>query len=61
MERGPMMWMSSSVDGNKQKGKWLTIKQNALKWIKVNNAPLKASPWRIPITNGMIVTLLTQL
>ncbi len=53
--------MSSTMDGNKQKGKWLTIKHSSLKWINANNAPHKRSPWQIPTANGMIVTLLTQL
>jgi hypothetical protein len=41
MEEGPMMWMSSTMDGNKHEGKWLAIKRNALRWIKENNAPPK--------------------
>jgi hypothetical protein len=38
-----MMWMSCIMDGNKQKGKWLVVKNNALKWAKMNGAlPKKA-------------------
>jgi hypothetical protein len=39
-----MIWMSSSMDGNKQKGKWLNIKCKALKWVKANSAPPKGTP-----------------
>jgi hypothetical protein len=37
----------------------VAIEHKTLKWIKVNNAPpspLKGSPLRIPLANGMIVT-----
>jgi hypothetical protein len=57
MEGGPMMWMSFVMDGNRQKGKWLIIKPNALKWTKANNAPPKGSPWRVPMVDGMTMTL----
>lgn len=29
--RGPMMLVLSIMDGNKQEGKWLVVKHNALK------------------------------
>ncbi len=44
MEEGPMMWMPSAMDGNRQDGKWLAVKGNALRWIKENNAPPKGLP-----------------
>jgi len=31
--------MSSTMDGNRQKGKWLTIEHKALKWVKANSTP----------------------
>jgi hypothetical protein len=34
-----MIWMSSTMDGNRQEGKWLAVKLKALKWAKTNNAP----------------------
>jgi hypothetical protein len=36
-----MMWVSSTMDGNKQVGKWLIVKCKALKWAKMNNGPPK--------------------
>ncbi len=49
IERGPMMWMSSTMDGNRQEGKWLNVECKALKWVKMNSAPpndhLDGSPW----------------
>ncbi len=46
-----MMWVSFVMDGNRQEGKWLTIKPKALKWPKVNNPPSKdhldESPWQM--------------
>jgi hypothetical protein len=36
--------MSSTMDGNKQKGKKLAIECKALKWAKTNSAPPKGSP-----------------
>jgi hypothetical protein len=47
-----MMWMLSTVDGNRQKGKLLVIECKALKWAKANNAPplkdhLDKSPWQM--------------
>jgi hypothetical protein len=44
IEGGPMMWMSSIMDGNRQKGKWLVIECKVLKWTNVKNAPPKRSP-----------------
>ncbi len=48
---GPMMWMSSAIDGNRQKGKWLIIEFKALKWAKTNSAlpkdHLNGFPWQI--------------
>ncbi len=50
-EGGPMTWVSSTMDGNKQEGKWLAIKYKALKWAKTNNAPpndhLNKSLWQM--------------
>ncbi len=37
IERGPMMWMSFVMDGNKQEEKWLVIKCKTLKWSNTNN------------------------
>ncbi len=34
---GPMMWVSSTMEGNRQKGKWLVKEFKALKWAKANN------------------------
>jgi len=42
------MWMSSTMDGNKQKGMWLAMECKALKWVKTNSAP---PPPRIPLTS----------
>ncbi len=36
IEKGPMMWVSSTMDGNKQEKKSLIIKCKSLKWVKVN-------------------------
>jgi hypothetical protein len=51
IEKGPMMWVSSTMDGNKQEGTWLTIKCKALKWVKGNKSPLKdhldVSQWQM--------------
>jgi hypothetical protein len=35
--------MSSTMDGNKQERKQLTVEHKVLKWAKANNAP-KGSP-----------------
>ncbi len=37
IERGPMMWVSSTMDGNKQEKKSLIIECKYLKWVKVYN------------------------
>jgi hypothetical protein len=50
------MWVSSTMDGNRQVGKWLIIKCHALKWAKVNSAPPKGSSWWVPMVNGMTLT-----
>jgi hypothetical protein len=50
------MWVSSTMDGNRQEGKWLIIEYNALKWAKVNSALPKGPPWWVPMVNGMIMT-----
>jgi hypothetical protein len=46
-----MMWVSSTMDGNKQEGKWLTIERKVVKWAKSNSAPpkdhLDESPWQM--------------
>jgi len=46
-----MMWVSSTMDGNRQVGKWLVVECKALKWAKMNNGPPKAhldeSPWHM--------------
>jgi hypothetical protein len=39
-----MIWVSSVMDGNKQKGKWLVVERKGLKWTKTNNTPPKGSP-----------------
>jgi hypothetical protein len=53
---GGMIWMSSTMDGNRQKGKWLDIKCRVLKRIKANSAPPKGSPWQVSMANGMTMT-----
>ncbi len=58
--RGPMVWMSSIMDGNKHEGKWLVAKYNAFRWTKENNAPPKWSPWQVPMANGMTMTSPSQ-
>ncbi len=40
---GLMTWMSFAMDENKQEGKWLVVKQEALKWPKLNSALPKGS------------------
>jgi len=40
---GPMMWMSSTMNGNKLKRKWLLVEHKALKWANVKSAPPKGS------------------
>jgi hypothetical protein len=39
-----MVWVSSTMDGNKQKGKWLDVECKALKWAKVKSALSKGLP-----------------
>jgi hypothetical protein len=56
-----MMWVSFAIDGNKQKGKCLVVEHSALRWAKANNAFPKGSPWWVPMVDGMIVTLSSQL
>jgi hypothetical protein len=34
-----MMWMSSTMDGNRKEGKWIVVERKALKWAKTNSAP----------------------
>jgi hypothetical protein len=57
--RGPMMWVLYAMDGNRQEGKQLVIKCNALKWTKVNNALPKGSLWQVSMVDGMTVRLLS--
>jgi hypothetical protein len=33
-----MMWMSYTMDGNRQEGKWLVVERKNLKWVKANSA-----------------------
>jgi len=40
--------VSFAMDGNRQEGKWLTIKHKTLKWAKVNSAPPKDHFDRFP-------------
>jgi len=51
IEKGPMMWMSSTMEENRQKGKWLIVKFKALKWTKANIAlpkdHLNEFPWQM--------------
>jgi hypothetical protein len=62
IEGGPMMWMSSTMDGNRQEGKWLIIECKALKWVKPNNAPPpQGSLWRVSMVDGMIMTSSSRL
>ncbi len=51
-----MMWVSTIMDGNKQKEKQLIIERKALKWVKANNAPPRGSLWWVPMVDGMIMT-----
>jgi hypothetical protein len=55
IERGPMMWMSSIIDGNKQKDKWLTIECRTI------SVPPKGSPGQVPMGDGMTMTSPLQL
>ncbi len=61
IEDGPMMWMLFTMDGNKQKGKWLAIECKTIKWANVNNSPPKGSHWRVPMAKWMIVTSPSRL
>jgi len=64
IEGGPMMWVSSTMDGNRQEGKWLIIECKALKWVKENNVPPpapKRSLWQLSMVNGMIMTSPSRL
>jgi len=61
IEKGPMMWVSFTMGGNRQEEKWLVVKPKALKWAKANSAPPKGSPWQIPMANGMIMTSPSRL
>jgi len=55
------MWMSSTMDGNKQERKWLVVERKALKWANANSPPPLKSPWWILMVNGLIVTSLSWL
>jgi len=48
IEGGPMMWMSSTMDGNRQEKKLLIIECKSLKWVKVNNTFPKGFFWQFP-------------
>jgi hypothetical protein len=56
IEGGPMMWVSSTMDGNRQEGKWLAIEHKALKWANANSAPSKGSPWWVPMVKRKTMT-----
>ncbi len=56
-----MMWMFSTMDGNKQEGKRLIIERKVLKWTKTNSAPLKGSSCWVPMVDGMTMTSPSQL
>ncbi len=56
IEGGLMMCMSFAMDGNIHEMKWLVVEHKALKWVRVNNAFPKGSPWRVPMVDGIIVT-----
>jgi len=58
IERRLMMWVSYTINENKQEGNLLAVKCKVLKWAKVNCALLKRSPWWVPMANGMTVTLI---
>jgi hypothetical protein len=58
---GPMMWMSFTMDGNKQEMKWLVVKQKTLKWANANSAPSKGSLSWVPMAKGMTMTSPSQL
>jgi hypothetical protein len=49
-----MMWMPFVMDKYKQKMSQLVIKCRALKWVKINNALPKGSPWWVPMIDGII-------
>jgi hypothetical protein len=38
-----MMWMSSTINGKKQEGKWLIVERNVQRWTKAINALPKGS------------------
>jgi hypothetical protein len=61
IEGGLMMWVSSIMDGNRQKKKRLAIECKALKWANANSAPPKGSPLWVPMVEGMIMTSPSQL
>jgi hypothetical protein len=42
------MWISSAMDGNKQKGKWLVVEYKALKLLKQTMPP----PQKIILMNS---------
>jgi hypothetical protein len=49
IEKGLNMWVSFAMDQNKQKGKWLAIEREVVKWAKMNGTPpkdhLDGFPW----------------
>ncbi len=53
IEGGPMMCMSSTMDGNRPKRK-LTIEHKVLKWDKTNSASPKGSLWQVPWQMGSL-------
>jgi len=57
IKKEPMMWVSSAMDGNKQKGKWLVVKHKTLKWANVNRTSTERSSWQVPMVKRMIITL----
>jgi hypothetical protein len=59
--KGPMMWMSSVMEGNKKEKKQLVAECKVLKWVKTNSRPPRESPWWVPMVDGMIVTLPSRL
>jgi hypothetical protein len=49
-----MMWVSCTMDGNRQERKGLIVEHKALKWAKVNSAPPKDDPYKSPWQMGWL-------
>jgi hypothetical protein len=58
IEGGSIMWMSSSMVGNKHMGNWTLANWRVQKWVRPNKGPWKKSPWWVPMVERMIMTSL---